>query len=107
MYYFIHGEFWQKPGDHLNGYYGKGCGCFKCRTNLIASKLLLGKDKFIKLANKIHNNFYDYSKVEYKGNKIKVCIICHHGEFLQKPNGHLFGYDCIKCGLKNRRNWWN
>ena len=35
---------------------------------------------FIKKAIKIHGNRYDYSKVEYKGSKEKICIICpKHG----------------------------
>ena len=42
----------------------------------------LTKEEFINRANSIHNNKYDYSKVEYKGSTIKVCIICPiHGEF--------------------------
>jgi len=36
------------------------------------------KDKFIKKAIEIHKNEnLDYSKVEYKTNRIKVCIIDH------------------------------
>lgn len=33
-------------------------------------------EEFIKIANEIHNNKYDYSKVEYKNCKTKICIIC-------------------------------
>ena len=85
-----HGEFWQKPNDHLNG-----SGCPKC-----AGKFL-DRDFFIEKSKKIHNNKYDYSKVEYKDNKTAVCIICpEHGEFWQKPNGHLIGNGCPKCGSK-------
>lgn len=49
---------------------------------------------------------YDYSKVEYKGSKNKVCIICNeldengipHGEFWQEANSHLHhGKRCPKC----------
>ncbi len=39
-------------------------------------------DTFIRKANKIWNNKYDYSKVVYTGTNNKVCIICpEHGEF--------------------------
>ena len=32
----------------------------------------------------------------------KVCIICpEHGEFWQRPSGHLSGYGCPKCGVEN------
>ena len=39
-------------------------------------------EEFINRSNITHNNKYDYSKVEYKDNRTKVCIICPiHGEF--------------------------
>lgn len=45
---------------------------------------------FIEKAQKIHDSKYDYSKVEYKNNSTKVCIVCPiHGEFYQTPNNHL------------------
>lgn len=53
---------------------------------------------FSKAANKIHNNKYDYSKVNYKGSKIKIMIICSkHKIFLQEPSSHLCGNGCPKC----------
>ena len=52
----------------------------------------------INKAKKIHDNKYDYSKVHYINNKIKVCIICpKHGEFFQEPKAHLKGQGCPKC----------
>ena len=57
-------------------------------------KKLTLKD-FINKANLIHNNKYDYSKVEYVNSKTKVCIICpKHGEFWQTPRSHLIGQGC-------------
>lgn len=55
--------------------------------------------QFIAEAKLIHGDKYDYSKVEYKTNKDKVCIICPtHGEFWQTPNGHLNDKSgCPKC----------
>ena len=39
-------------------------------------------EEFIKEAKQIHGDTYDYSKVDYKNNSEKVCIICpKHGEF--------------------------
>ena len=51
---------------------------------------------------KIHGvGRYDYSKVNYINNSIKVCIICHNHdapfEFMQMPNAHLMGNGCPKC----------
>ena len=55
-------------------------------------------EKFIREANLIHNNKYDYSKASYYNAYTKVCIICPtHREFYQKPNDHLRGRGCPKC----------
>ena len=71
----------------------------------------LGKNQFaqitnldiIKRFNDIHNNKYDYSKVEYKNMNTKVCIICpEHGEFWQTPHNHLKGQNCPLCTKKSR-----
>jgi len=84
-----HGEFTQRPGDHILRHQG----CPKCAGNL-----KLSVDNFIKRANKIHSNKYDYSKVIYNGGHSKVKIICpEHGEFLQEANSHLRGHKCKKC----------
>jgi Zn ribbon nucleic-acid-binding protein len=59
--------------------------------------------EFIEKAIKIHGDKYDYSKVEYKNNNIKVCIICRkHGEFNQLPSNHLAGKECLKCSYEKR-----
>ena len=55
-------------------------------------------EQFIEDAHKVHGDKYDYSKVNYINNKIKVVIICpKHGEFTQTPNKHLLGRGCPKC----------
>lgn len=73
------------PGNHINGR-----GCPICRYEKSSSKLRTPVDVFINKANEIHNGKYDYSKVEYKNNSTKVCIICpEHGEFWQTPQKHL------------------
>lgn len=67
------------------------------------------KDEFIIESNIIHNNKYDYSKVEYKNNKTKVCIICpEHGEFMQCPQDHIRGRGCTKCngGVSHTNEEW-
>ena len=64
--------------------------------------------KFILKAQKVHDNLYDYSKVQYINAKTKVCIICsEHGEFWQLPSNHLQGKGCPKCKynkLKKRQS---
>ena len=45
----------------------------------------LTTEEFVEKAKKIHGDKYDYSKVEYKSGKNKVCIIClKHGDLCQK-----------------------
>ena len=89
-----HNEFWQVPYSHLSG-----SSCPKC------SKHFMNQEMFIKRANVIYNNKYDYSKVEYKAAKTKASIICpDHGEFLQTTDGHLNGAGCPKCSGVHRYN---
>lgn len=88
----IHGEFWQRPNDHLNGR-----GCNKCGKESLREQFS-NKKTFIEKAKKIHGNKYDYSKVNYINAKTKVCIICpEHGEFWQTPDSHLRGRGCQLC----------
>ena len=65
---------------------------------------MLSKNEiFIEKAIKVHGDKYDYSKVEYIDYLTPVCIICpKHGEFWQKPNTHLGGSGCPKCGKEER-----
>ena len=90
-----HGEFWQRPDLHLDKH-----GCPLCGFESTADYNRLNTDEFIKKAREIHGDKYDYSKVDYKDSKTKVCIICpEHGEFWQKPNDHLSRkFGCHKCG---------
>ena len=84
-----HGEFEQVAYDHLRGF-----KCSKCKHN----ENRLSFEEFIEKAKKIHGDKYDYSKVNYKNNHTKICIICSkHGEFWQNPSAHLLGCGCQKC----------
>ena len=89
-----HGEFWQTPGNHLNG-----CGCQKCHLCEIAREKLCDTKTFIEKAKTIHGDKYDYSKTVYVKSSEKVSIICpKHGEFKQLPYDHLSGHGCPTCG---------
>jgi uncharacterized C2H2 Zn-finger protein len=82
-----HGIFNLRAGDHLFGY-----GCPKC------NKMYVNTKKFIRKANLVHNNLYDYSLVEYINAKTKIRILCKiHGEFLQRTSDHLNGRGCPHC----------
>ena len=55
--------------------------------------------EFISRANKIHGDAYDYSAAKYTLTDSKLIIICKkHGQFSQRPNSHLRGSGCPKCG---------
>ena len=85
-----HGSFFQIPSGHLSGQQCPSCSGVKQKTTL----------EFISESKVIHNNLYDYSKVEYINNRTKVIIIClKHGEFEQSPKSHLRGHGCPKCNI--------
>ena len=86
-----HGIFEQNPYKHL-----LGRGCRKCANNYPYTT-----ESYIEKCITIHGNKYDYSLVEYKGNKNKIKIICPtHGVFEQTPLSHLKGYNCPICSGK-------
>jgi very-short-patch-repair endonuclease len=88
-----HGEFQQRPADHL-----QGNGCPKCGEIQSSIKRRSNTDEFIEKAKKVHGDKYDYSKVDYINMHTKVCIICEsHGEFQQTPGSHLQGRGCPLC----------
>jgi hypothetical protein len=89
----IHGDFQQSASSHL-----QGCGCPNCAHNLKHSK-----ESFIKKANEVHFNKYDYSLVDYVNNKLKIKIVCpFHNIFEQTPGHHLSSGGCSVCAYSKR-----
>ena len=87
-----HGDFYILPFKHLNGQ-----GCAKCKGRNLT------QEEIIENFKKVHGRKYDYSKVEYKKSKEKVCITCPiHGDFYQTPQKHLSGQGCPKCSVSER-----
>ena len=89
-----HGEFWQKPANHISGQ-----GCPKCGIEKRSLSRLSDRDLFVQKSFERHGNKYDYSKICYQGVDHKVCIVCPvHGEFWQTPYHHLNSkVGCPKC----------
>ena len=84
----LHGSFWQLAKNHL-----RGIGCSKC-----SGKFFSNSEYFIERSNIVHNFLYNYDKVNYIKNNIKVDIVCNnHGLFKQTPHDHLDGHGCPKC----------
>jgi hypothetical protein len=87
----VHGIFEQLPRYHLDSN-----GCYKC------SGITRNTEDFINNSKLIHNDLYNYSKVNYENTRKQVIIICKiHGEFKQTPNDHLNSYGCAKCSKSN------
>lgn len=60
-------------------------------------------DEFKDKASKVHNNFYDYSNVNFNSLRDKIAIICpKHGEFKQVASNHLQGQSCPNCAIEHR-----
>ena len=88
-----HGEFWQTPDSHL-----RGNGCPLCQR--------VGVPNFIKRAQSIHGNKYDYSKItSLPSLNEKVPIRCHiHGVFILRAGHHLEGRGCPLCAINNHKS---
>jgi hypothetical protein len=97
----LHGQFLQKPNNHLHGQ-----RCSQCTNNK-----KLDTFGFIEKAKYIHQNKYDYSQSNYINSATKIKIVCPiHGVFEQKPNNHLSSAQgCPKCkeakGERLIRSW--
>ena len=83
-----HGDFWISPHNHLQGH-----GCQIC-----SNRERITLEVFVRRSKEKHHDRYDYSKVDFKGANIPVCIICPvHGEFWQNPKTHMMGNGCPAC----------
>lgn len=91
-----HGEFFKTP---INFIHNKQ-GCPKCTEEEYRK---LWNNQFLERAKQVHGDRYDYSKVEYRDNHTKVCIICpEHGEFWQTPNNHVSQHQgCPQCAKES------
>lgn len=82
----------KSPHEHLNG--GE---CPNCKTERISKRRRKPFEQFVKEANEVHHNYYDYVN-NYVNNKTPIDIICPiHGVFQQPPDEHLHGSGCPKC----------
>lgn len=93
-----HGVFLQIVSNHTGG-----AGCPKCKAEATSQAKIKSTEKFIVESVGVHGDCYDYSEVEYRGNKIPVKIKCQkHGFFEQVPSSHLNGSGCFECFGKRR-----
>jgi len=93
-----HGEFEQTPNSHLNGN-----GCKKCAIENTKLRMSIPWETYKLQLEKLYNNIYDYSKVEWKGVDEKIIVICKiHGEFIIRPQDHKHGRGCQKCSKETK-----
>lgn len=86
-------SFWPIPNNHQ-----RGSGCSVCYGHELQQQ-----EDFINECQKVHDNKYDYSKVEYKGSQEYITILCkEHGEFPQIAACHKAGQGCPKCVGHNK-----
>lgn len=92
-----HGDFLQNPMYHIHD----KSGCPEC-----AGRPKIDTNIFIKRAQEKHGDKYDYSKVNYVNQRTPLIITCpRHGTYSQRPDDHLNGTGCPKCGLElNAKN---
>jgi len=84
----IHGSFFIRANGLLNGK-----GCAQCAGNV-----KLDTKSFVEKAKKLFPE-YDYSKVIYITNRVKVKVECPiHGEFEILPTDILNKHGCKECG---------
>jgi hypothetical protein len=89
-----HGIFEQTPQNHLK----QKIPCKKCDSE----KRIIDISEIKERLREIHNDYYDYSKLEYTGRKNKSIIVCPiHGEFKQQIHAHILGSGCKKCSQSN------
>ena len=68
----IHGEFWQRPTDHL-----KGCGCWKCRQSILERKILEKlSENNIKYEYNIFPTFLNGLQLDFYLPEYNVAIEC-------------------------------
>lgn len=93
------------PKSHLK-YQNGGCNICKREWEAIYNTTKYQKT-FVKKAQEIHENQFNYSEAQYKNDKTKIKIKCkNHGIFYSKPNNHLnsiFG-GCLECKKKGGHN---
>jgi hypothetical protein len=71
--------------------------------SLEGSTVRYDKAQFVKLAQAVHGDRYDYSQVVYRDSQTQVTILClEHGVFQQRPDEHLQNHGCPRCGVETR-----
>ncbi|RWZ87244.1 MAG: DUF723 domain-containing protein [Hydrotalea sp. AMD] len=98
-----HGEFLQKPRQHIE----RKSGCKLCGHKKQANKKSISRDEFINRAVKVHGTKHNYDYLEYTGFIQPASLVCVvHGKFLFKyAYAHIInGTGCPKCARESHRS---
>jgi hypothetical protein len=88
-----HGEFRQKPIDHLKG----STGCPKCGLEKSRTTHLGNHEEFVRKAKAVHGGQYRYPEL-YRLAREHLKVECtKHGLFSVTPNNLLRGHGCPVC----------
>lgn len=95
----LHGDFKQRPDNHLSGKGCKICGIDKLKVMFTKSK-----EDFVIQCNLKYNNKYNYDESVYINDSTKLFIRCPlHGNFELMANKHINGRECPSC----KKNTYN
>lgn len=100
----IHGEFWQRPAEHL-----RGKGCEACGRVVSGEKQKeMVRKTFVDRCTGIHGDKYTYDKVDYVDSHTKIIVTCkEHGDFKTTPNRILNGSGCPQCKSEKARKQYS
>ena len=89
----VHGEFWRKPSELMQG---QGCQkCGRLNSGVVKRK---SSEEFIEEMKILHNNLYDYSMTEYVRLLDKIKVGCPtHGIFEIQAGNHSMKRGCPYC----------
>lgn len=84
-----HGDYDQKPSDHLSG-----CGCPECKRQ----NARLTQKEFLQRVIRVHGDRYLYDLTIYTNTLNDIIVSCRdHGPYPVKAYSHLNGVGCRKC----------
>lgn len=94
-------DFEQTANAHLMGH-----GCNYCAQVARNKGNILNTEEFVRRAQTIYGDRFDYSRVQYKNITTPVEIVCpDHGSFFTIPGNHLNGKPgCLKCKCDKARS---
>lgn len=94
----LHGEFFAKLSDVVNGHGCPACGQEK-RQSWMGDNLVVSADEFLQRALELNGDRYEYDLSTFTRTNKQIRIICkEHGEFWQIARNHLtLQAQCPRC----------